>query len=71
MNQGHCIYLYVNKTNLCTYRRFQKESSDSLQLGWCWETTVRVAFPDEIGNYTGYKVGHSETEDDGVILNHE
>ena len=41
------------------------------RVGWCWETAVRVAFPDEVGNYTGYKVGHSETEKDGVILNHE
>ena len=41
------------------------------RVGWCWENKVRMAFLDEIGIYTGYKVGRSETEDDGVILNHE
>ena len=40
------------------------------RVGWCWETAVRVAFPDKVGNYTGYKVGHFESGDDGVILNH-
>ena len=42
------------------------------RVGWCWENKVRVAFPDKVGSYTGYKVnGHTETEDEGVVLNHE
>ena len=42
------------------------------RAGWCWENVVHVAFPEESGNYTGFKVcNHTDSEGEGDITKRE